>query len=582
MGDPTAVLSTQPVDTVHGSFLAATTFTARGKAPVRRTYFAANGVADNLGRQVPMDPADGFRLQQSRLALSGNVDDWLGVYAAVAADSDGLAEIESYGEISPLPGLSIRGGRWLLNTGAISGRRVDQRCFVDAPIHTQRFLGPDGLYDAGLRIRYQLPVFPVALQFGLLSGATSHSFGFPDPPPPTATLPASGDGGDVFDRLLYMLRLQIELGHLFDQSLWVGATFVSGHNGTGPGNEDAGLKGNRTDLIMADIGSRFVLGELRLGFDFELAMRRYSVPEALYVEGGFSTNLVAGWRALEGGLRLDLMGVPEAPDPIGGGAFRVTAMAGYRIDDLAVVRLQYAARNDNEEEETAHEVHLQAVLAIDRNLFGGHQPTVSSPTPPEPPTTPTPPKPIVSPAYDAEPAPESNDPKDWIATAIRDQGGARAAANDERHAPASFSAQQAAYKALFAVAREEGRPRPRRARRHGPGRAPHARRPRPAGGDRRGRPRVGPSLHAEPLSAGTGRHPGPLLRSSDQQPRPRTGRADRGLVGAHPEPADEDPTAGQSGADRKPESAAEGPDGRAGPENGRSARYEAGVITPIR
>ncbi|MFT7623952.1 MAG: HEPN domain-containing protein [Myxococcota bacterium] len=470
LGDPTAVLGVEDRPGLDVEVLAATRFVSRSEAPQRRSFFDNDGVANNLGRLVSLHAPDGLDLEHAQLALSGTTGDLFGALFAVRANSDGLEDLEAYGDVQPMRGFTIRAGRWQVNTGAVSGRRLEQRCFTDAPLHTERFLGPEGLVDHGVRLRWMMPWYPIALQASVLSGQGNNSFGFGNPAPPTAVLPASGEGADLFDRLLYVLRGQVNVGHSLGAPLWVGLTFATGINGTGPGN--------RTDLIGADVSTVFAAGPTVIAANLEYAVRRYSLPPdlannettgALYIEGGLTADMLVNWKALHAGARLDLMGLPNPPtrEEV---EWRLSLLAGYQVEDTATFRVQYAARNDTPDHALGHEVQLQAIIGIHGRVLGqaphaAHEPEMKRPTvtprevPKLAPPTPVPPitRPTVpKPAVPTPMPPSSEDPKDWLTTARGDTATANKDAADGRHASAAFHAQQAAHKALVAVAIARG------------------------------------------------------------------------------------------------------------------------------
>ena len=393
---------------------------------------------------------DGMHLSEGRLQLQGVVANGFGVHGSVfAADTE--LDFEAFADVSPLEGLEIRAGQWITQLGPVSGRRATQRCFADAPLATSRFLGEAGLVDAGLRVRYTLPWFPVSLSAGVLSGQRGASFGAPA---------EQGEGGDMLERLLYVVRLTTNPGALFDERLALGFTFATSLNGTGPGN--------RTDLIGGDVSGMFDLGDVRLGFDLEFMMRRFSVPAALHVEGGLSADVVLGWKGLLAGARLDLMGIPTPPDR-DDLHWRFTAMGGYAATEDVRFQLQYAARNDNPDTATGHEVIVHAVVGFGGRIGGVIAAPEPAPDPrrqpdPEPrPVDPRPLEPARSPAptYGTPPplqpavrpiAPESDDPADWLAAAAKDLAAASTLTGAGHHALAAFQAQQAAHKALRALA----------------------------------------------------------------------------------------------------------------------------------
>jgi len=460
-GDPTQVLGTG--DGIRANAVAATSFSFRTEQPIQWSPFVPEQVqvddlvlpftsVDKKGVFRPTGGKDGLRLQKAKLALSGEVVDGVGVHGNMAATSAGFGTFEAYGDVRIIDGLSVRAGHWLTNVGGVSARRLGQRCFVDNPLMTSRFLGAGGLFETGMRLQYRLPSFPLIVQASVLSGQHGEHYGVPDPIPNTldSVLPRAGEGGDIFSRLMYMARVAVNIGDIWDKHLWAGFTFVTGVNGTG--------EGNRTDLFAADLSGAYQLGNVQLGWDFEWMMRRYSVPGALYVEGGINADVVAAYDKWHGGLRFDMMGIPAPPthDKLDG-EWRVSAIAGYAVSDMVKFRLQYAARNDNAERATGHEVIAQAIVGIGGRLGGTivappplPAPVVAPPKPPVVAPPPAPPTPQPRPTPKA--MPESSNAADWLRAANESLTHAEKLSGSGEHANSAFSAQQAAAKALQAVA----------------------------------------------------------------------------------------------------------------------------------
>lgn len=413
--------------------------TAAIDSGLRGDLLIANSFMARTTELVGEQPVDGFWLDEGRIALSGGVGDRFAAYAGLGADNNGLATWEAYGDLKAFNGLAVRGGRWITQLGAVSGRRTEGRCFTDVPLHTERFLGRRGLYDAGLQISYTVPLkrFPILLSVSAMSGQEGLSFQQPA---------GSGEGAAMLERLLYVVRLAIAPGALFGQHLTAGVTFASGQNDTGPGN--------RTDLIGFDVSGAFKLGnDVVLGTDLEFLMRRYGVPFALLVEGGMSLDLVAGWRGLHGGVRLDLMGVPRPPtrEEL---EWRVSVAAGYDVWRNARFRFQYSARNDTPDAAIAHEFVLQAILNLgaefitpDSALAPESALAIPQPSAPRHSTLQRPAV-VLPPAHNP---PESKDPADWLAAASEALAVARTLSRDGHHSAAAAGAQMAAYQAVRAV-----------------------------------------------------------------------------------------------------------------------------------
>lgn len=424
-GDPTAILGVH--DGARADALASTTF-----------QFQTDS----------FDPApvDGFHLQEARLSIGGDVIDEIAFYGALGADDAGLHGIEAYGDAEPVAGLRIRAGWWLQGLGAVSGRRVEQRCFADTPLHTARFLGREGLRDGGIQLSYRAPIpkVPVWIGVSALSGQRGESFR-----PPAG----AGDGSDLFERMLYVVRVVAFPGEAFGQHLTVGFTFATGTNSTGPAN--------RTDFLGADLSGRFRVGAAWVGVDAEYLMRRYSVPNALYVEGGLNAALLGGYKGFTAAVRLDVMGLPTPPDR-DDLQYRVSAAVGYEVVRNVRFRVQYSARSDTPSGDFGHEILAQAILGIGTVFGGGGAAAPADPPRRDPARRPhhRPPhvdrRPVGA-HHAPEPQPvESTRPGDWMDAAAQDEAAAVALAQAGRHSAAAFYAQQAAYKALRAATLKRG------------------------------------------------------------------------------------------------------------------------------
>ena len=424
-GDPTW-LSNDLDEGWVAQAMAATSFTFRTEAP------------------ETVSTVDGFQLDDARVSLRGRATDHIGLYAAVrGSTSAGIGNSEAYADVTPFDGFTIRAGRWLQQWGPVSGRRVEDRCFADIPLAMERFTGASGLTDTGLEISYRIPIksFPMLIAAAVTHGQTGASFGQP---------PESGEGADVFSRLLYTVRLAANVGALFDGYLLVGGLFATGLNDTGPDN--------RTDILGGFVSGLFPAGPVRLGVNLEFLMRRLSIPKALHTEGGLSGDIVVGWKGLEAGLRVDLLGLPVPPsrDEL---QYRVAVAAGWAFTDQTRFRLQYAARNDNTEANTGHELVLQAIVGFDTR-FGGQAPPLPKAASPRPqavtPPAPIPPKQPKPSAVPIPSRPEGQNPGDWMVAASSDLKTARTLGASGEFANSAFHSQQSALKALQAVSLKRG------------------------------------------------------------------------------------------------------------------------------
>ncbi|MDR1497884.1 MAG: hypothetical protein LBS59_05680 [Puniceicoccales bacterium] len=132
------------------------------------------------------DPAQrGFTVQGLEAVFEGSVDHYFRAMANIvyALDTSGesFLEIEeAYLETFSLPGgFQLRAGQYLTEFGRINNQHQHAWDFVDAPLVSTRFFGPDGLRNPGARVSWLTPTpFYSELTFGIQNsgGATAHSF----------------------------------------------------------------------------------------------------------------------------------------------------------------------------------------------------------------------------------------------------------------------------------------------------------------------------------------------------------------------------------------------------------------------
>lgn len=132
------------------------------------------------------DPSQrGFTVQGVEVVFEGAVDTYFRAIANVVYGLDAGGESyleleEAYAETLSLPaGLQLRAGQYLTEFGRINTQHPHAWDFVDAPLVTARFLGPDGLRNPGARLSWLVPApFYSELFVGVQNsaGATAHSF----------------------------------------------------------------------------------------------------------------------------------------------------------------------------------------------------------------------------------------------------------------------------------------------------------------------------------------------------------------------------------------------------------------------
>jgi hypothetical protein len=333
----------------------------RSGAPV---VFEALSALSFTSRSAAIDSAgsDGFSLDSLRLAVDATPLQRIHLRAALDTNTVGLGASEAFVEGSPAPGLLLRAGRFHVGPGAISARRLSQRCFVDTPVATERFFGRAGLIDQGVELTYTTP-YAVSVSAFVLSGMDAVSFDAPY---------TSGMGQDLFGALLYGASLHVNAGlFMAPHALSIGLGVLSGENGTGPDN--------RTDVIWADAVGRFRAStDWSVGVDVEYLLRRFGIPYALVVEGGLSVDVAAFYRdSVWFGVRYDVFGLPRDPRE-SDHPFRVTAAAGFALSPLLQLRAQYSVRDDTAGGTIAHEGLFQVVAG-----WSGGVGTSGEPVPPD-------------------------------------------------------------------------------------------------------------------------------------------------------------------------------------------------------
>ncbi|MDR2981052.1 MAG: hypothetical protein LBV12_02260 [Puniceicoccales bacterium] len=143
---------------------------------------------DNVGT-VQMgghDPSQrGFTIQGIEATFEGAVDNYFRALANVVyglnTEGDSYFELEeAYAETLCLPyGLQLRAGQYFTEFGRINVQHPHSWDFIDAPIVTARFLGPDGLRNPGARLSWLMPTpFYSEAFFGVQNsqGETAYSF----------------------------------------------------------------------------------------------------------------------------------------------------------------------------------------------------------------------------------------------------------------------------------------------------------------------------------------------------------------------------------------------------------------------
>jgi hypothetical protein len=115
-------------------------------------------------------PGRSFRLGESELTLSANIDPYFSGYFVGAFNGDnGTSVEEAYvSHVGLIPGGTIKFGRFLSDFGYINGVHAHAWDFVDAPLALQAFFGGQ-LKEDGLQARWVAPT-PLLVEFGVELG----------------------------------------------------------------------------------------------------------------------------------------------------------------------------------------------------------------------------------------------------------------------------------------------------------------------------------------------------------------------------------------------------------------------------
>lgn len=238
------------------------------------------------------DPTQqGFTMQGLELSLSGAVDPYFrgnaNVLFQVDSSGESIVEVEeAWLETVALPGgLQLRAGQIMTEFGRHNPTHVHAWAFVDAPLVTGRFFGPDGLRNLGVRLSWLVPTpFFSELQLSVQNshGETAHSFrsagivGMREDAAPFAYRQAEHDRGvHGAEDLLYVPRYAVSFDPSDTQVLLLGASAAFGPNSSG--SEGAGT---RTEIYGIDATWKWKPINQHGGFPFlafqtEAMVRRY-------------------------------------------------------------------------------------------------------------------------------------------------------------------------------------------------------------------------------------------------------------------------------------------------------------------
>ncbi|MDR2430318.1 MAG: hypothetical protein LBD14_05475 [Puniceicoccales bacterium] len=246
------------------------------------------------------DPSQrGFTVQGVEVVFEGAVDTYFRAMANVVyglnAHGESFLELEeAYAETLSLPaGLQLRAGQYLTEFGRINTQHLHSWDFVDAPLVTARFLGPDGLRNPGARLSWLAPTpFYSELFVGVQNsaGETAHSFrgaaeeehdhghGGMEP----FGRPAVETGVHGIGDMLWTARYAFSADLTDTQTVLAGISGAWGPNATG--------EGARTQLYGLDFYWKWKSASHHKGFPFvtvqaELLFRGYTAAGAEIVHG---------------------------------------------------------------------------------------------------------------------------------------------------------------------------------------------------------------------------------------------------------------------------------------------------------
>jgi hypothetical protein len=240
----------------------------------------------------------GFTLQNVELILSGAVDPHFTAQANLIAliDAEGETQVEleeAWAQTSSMPwGLQAKAGQFYAPFGRHNLSHPHQWDFVDIPVVSGRFLGPDGMRGPGAQLSWLGTDVPLELTAALqnANGETMTSFLGTDEEEP----PAGSHAGRVVrspDDLVATGRAAVSFDATDEIPILFGASLAHGPSGA---SSDDGS----TTLTGLDFTAKWRPLDAHAGFPFvsfrtEWIGREYDFDDA----GGRSTLDDSGWYA---------------------------------------------------------------------------------------------------------------------------------------------------------------------------------------------------------------------------------------------------------------------------------------------
>jgi hypothetical protein len=328
------------------------------------------------------DPAQrGFTVQNVEAVFEGAVDPYFRGQANVVLQltPEGGTQVEleeAYATTTSLPrGLQLKAGQFFSEFGRLNAQHPHSWDFVDQPLVSGRFFGPDGLRSTGARISWLIPTSYYSEAFLAVQnsqGETASSF-------------RSVPGETLFGReiqpravssvsdLLIVPRYAASFDLSDTETLLVGASAVVGPNGT----SDSG----RTRIYGVDAFWKWKPSNAFRGFPFvkiqgELMQRRASVgangplAAATFSDRGGYVQVNWGYKAGRIlGLRFDRVSGDQGDpgDDALSPRWRVSPALTWFPTEFSKLRLQYNFDRRGALQDDAHSLWLQLEF-----LLGAH------------------------------------------------------------------------------------------------------------------------------------------------------------------------------------------------------------------
>lgn len=334
----------------------------------------------------------GFTLQNLEAVFDGKVDPYLRGQANIIFQIDPHGETrveaeEAYVETMSLPAnLQLKAGQFFTEFGRLNSTHPHAWDFVDLPLVSGRFLGPDGLRSLGARLSWLAPTpFYSELFFAVANsqGPTAYSYRNSHDDELFMGRFSSEDRVKTLGDMLFVPRYAASFDLTDSQTLLVGTSAAFGPNGSG-GDVDTQIYG--VDLFWKWKSPRQNAGFPFVTWQTEGMMRRFdaaaqggwatpTVPAETVVDYGFYSQVAYGFRkGWVAAFRGDYV-FPEAvaeyehilgPDPDRLARWRLSPNLTWYPSEFSKLRLQY---NFDHRQQIAddHSVWLQLEF-----LLGSH------------------------------------------------------------------------------------------------------------------------------------------------------------------------------------------------------------------